>query len=198
MARKTEIDIYDLDETLLCGNSTRLYLDVLLYVARRRWQALTWLRTAAIAALRLSRIISHRRYKWLLWHAAAELSSASFAVFRDVYARRFELMLRPSMLEALERSRHDGHLVLVATAAYIEVLKPLQNRIDGAVATETAAASKYRNYVECRGQEKARRARAFVKEQNAEVCIIYTDGKDDGPLMDTFPDSVHCIVQPNR
>ena len=27
MAKKEEIDIYDLDETLLRGNSTRLYLD---------------------------------------------------------------------------------------------------------------------------------------------------------------------------
>ncbi len=197
MATKEEIDIYDLDETVLRGNSTRLYLDTLLRVARRHWQPVTWLRTATAAALRLSRIISHRRYKWLLWHAATGLSQAAAAVFRDEYAHRFREMLRPSILTALERSRRDAHHILVATAAYAEVLSPLHDLIDGSVATETASVAKYRDYVECRGDEKARRARRYVDERNATVSIIYTDGKDDAPLMDAFPKSMHCIVLPN-
>lgn len=197
MTRKEEIDIYDLDETLLCGNSTRLYLDTLLQVACSRWQAVTWLRTAATAALRLTRVISHRRYKWLLWHSAAGLSQSAAAVFRDVYGRRFVRIIRPSMLKALERSRRDGHYILVATAAYAEVLEPLHDLIDGAVATETASVAKYRDYVECRGDEKARRALRYVEKRGAKVSIIYTDGKDDGPLMAAFPESVHCIVLPN-
>ena len=163
MTKGEDIDIYDLDETLLRGNSTRLYLDVLLHVAHRRWQAFTWLRTATAAALRLSRIISHRRYKWLLWHASTGL----------------------------------WHHILVATAAYAEVLNPLHDLIDGSVATETATVTKYRDYVECRGDEKARRARKYVEERGATVSIIYTDGKDDAPLMVAFPKSVYCIVLPN-
>ncbi len=197
MAKKEEIDIYDLDETVLHGNSTRLYLDTLLYVARRRWQAITWLRTATVAALRLSRVISHRRYKWLLWHAATGLSKDAATVFRDEYARRFREMLRPSILTALERSRCDRHHILIATAAYAEVLSPLRAFIDGSVATETATVAKYRDYVECRGDEKARRALRYVEERGATVSIIYTDGKDDAPLMAAFPKSVHCIVLPN-
>ena len=130
MAKKEEIDIYDLDETLLRGNSTRLYLDTLLCVSRRRWQAIAWLRTAPAAGLRLLRIVSHRRYKWLLWHAATGLSPAVATEFRDEYARRFMEMLRPSILKALERSHRDGHHVLVATAAYAEVLEPLRDLID--------------------------------------------------------------------
>lgn len=196
MAKKEEIDIYDLDETLLRGNSTRLYLDVLLDVARRRWQVITWLRTAAVAALRLCRAISHRRYKWMLWHAATGLSPDAAVKFRDEYARRFREMLRPSLLKAMERSRRDEHHIMVATAAYAEVLGPLQGLIDGAVATETASTARYRDYLECRGDEKARRARLYVENRKADVSIIYTDGKDDGPLMAAFPKSVHCIVFP--
>ncbi len=197
MTKGEDIDIYDLDETLLRGNSTRLYLDVLLHVAHRRWQAFTWLRTATAAALRLSRIISHRRYKWLLWHASTGLSQDAADEFRDEYARRFKEMLRPSLLRALERSHRDGHHILVATAAYAEVLSPLHDLIDGSVATETATVTKYRDYVECRGDEKARRARKYVEERGATVSIIYTDGKDDAPLMVAFPKSVYCIVLPN-
>ncbi len=197
MATKTEIDIYDLDETLLRGNSTRLFLDTLLRVSFRRWQTFTWLRTAMAAALRLSRAISHRRYKWLLWHAATGLSQGAAADFREEYARRFMKMLRPSILKALERSRRDRHHVLIATAAYVEVPDLLHDLIDGSVATETATVAKYRDYVECRGNEKARRALRYVEERDATVSIIYTDGKDDAPLMAAFPKSLHCIVLPN-
>mgnify|MGYP002521588144 CR=1 FL=1 len=197
MATKTEIDIYDLDETLLRGNSTRLFLDTLLRVSFRRWQTFTWLRTAMAAALRLSRAISHRRYKWLLWHAAGGLSQGAAADFREEYARRFVKMLRPSMLKALDRSRCDGHHILVATAAYVEVLSPLQDHVDGVVATETAAVAEYSDYVECRADEKARRALRYVKERDASVGIIYTDGKDDGPLLAAFPQSMHRIVLPD-
>lgn len=179
----TKIDVYDLDETLLCGNSTRLYLSVLLRVSWQRMCLLTWARAVATAALRASRLISHRRFKWMLWHCGAGMSRGCAAEFDAMYRREFERMLRPSMVEALACSRREGRHILVATAAYREVLASLASRIDGAVATDTEGVARYRDYMECRGEEKARRVREYARSRGAEVATVYTDGADDEPLM---------------
>lgn len=189
-----EIDVYDLDETLLRGNSTRLYLGALLRVAIRHGQVVTALRAAGAAALRGARLTSHRRFKWQLWHARAGLSQWAAANFRHEFARGFVKMLRPSMVNALTASRRAGRHILVATAGYAEVPRLLRTRIDGVVGTETAAARSFKEYAECRGAEKADRVRRYAEALGGVVATIYTDGADDGPLLAAFPEARRCIV----
>ena len=161
----------DLDGTIIAGNTLRIYIAEGLRIMARR----NPMRAAAIAtlvALRKLRFISHRRMKF-----AALKRIKPDDVLRERFIRRFDSLRRPEVAEILDRYRHEGATILLATAAADIYIPWIWN--EPYVATPTADNPER---IECRGQAKMLAVKRFMQSDDILEAVI-TDHADDLALL---------------
>ena len=184
----TQIAVFDLDGTLLAGDSTAAWLRMLLLSS--------WVRCIAAAmtlpaCLPLLWFPASRRIgaSVLLWIATLGFDQNAIAQSIEAFAKRFErgecaLRWRNDGLAAMDRHRAAGDLVLVVTAAPVWLAQRLLAfRTDIAVLGSTLARC-WGGWIvkhHCHGQKKCR-----MLEQSGYGTAwdyAYTDSYDDAPLL---------------
>ena len=184
----TQIAVFDLDGTLLAGDSTAAWLRMLLLSS--------WVRCIAAAmtlpaSLPLLWFPASRRIgaSVLLWIATLGFDQNAIAQSIEAFAKRFErgecaLRWRNDGLAAMDRHRAAGDLVLVVTAAPVWLAQRLLAfRTDIPVLGSTLARC-WGGWIvkhHCHGQKKCR-----MLEQSGYGTAwdyAYTDSYDDAPLL---------------
>jgi phosphatidylglycerophosphatase C len=184
----TQMAVFDLDGTLLAGDSTVAWLRMLLLSS--------WARCIAAAmtspvSLPLLWFPASRRIgaSVLLWIATLGSDQDAIAQSIEAFAKRFEsgeraLRWRSDGLAAMDRHRTAGDLVLVVTAAPVWLAQRLlASRTDIPVLGSTLARC-WGGWIikhHCHGQQKCR-----MLEQSGYGAVwdyAYTDSYDDAPLL---------------
>jgi phosphatidylglycerophosphatase C len=196
------IAVFDLDGTLLAGDSTAAWLRTLLFS--------TWLRriAAAIAlpvCLFLVWIPSSRKVgaSILLWIATAGRDPEAITDSIQAFAKRVEqgagaVRWRGDGLATLQGHLAAGDRVIVVTAAPAWLAAPLlaswpQVRVIG-----STLARRWRGWViedHCFGKQKCRALQQ--KGYGSEWDFVYTDSYDDAPLLAAATEGAF-IVNPRR
>lgn len=155
--------VVDLDGTLFPGNTLREYTLYALRHSPNRLEIAFWV------ALRRAKLVSHRRMKWHILKASADLDCREFV--ESVYKN-----LSQPVQKLLATFR--GAEVVIATAAPERYSLPLAKKL-GCRCIATPDAERYSEYVENRGEVKLRR----VLDLNLPIRAVVTDHHDDLPLL---------------
>ncbi len=166
--------IVDLDGTYILGNSLHIYISEGFKRNLRLGHIGKSLKIGSLIMLRMLRVISHKKMKF----NCLELVPKDDNVFIDNFVARFEKAVNPTVRDFLSLKKNEGYRILLATAApdtYIPYIWSGEY-----IATR---ASGNRGMVECRGEEKARRAREWLLENNLKWGYAVSDHEDDTPLF---------------
>lgn len=182
------IAVFDLDGTLLAGDSTADWLRMLLFSS--------WLRgTAAVMTLPVTLLLvwmpSSRRIgaSILLWIATVGYDQNALAASIELFGKRFEqgersLRWRKDGLVAMDRHLAAGDRVLVVTAAPVWLAERLLTSRPDVHVLGSRLARRWGGWIlihHCYGKEKCR-----MLEQNGYGTAwdyAYTDSYDDAPLL---------------
>lgn len=164
--------IIDLDGTLVRGNTFRMFMRYLLQHSVRHRHFGTTAKLAVLSALRVGRLITHRRLKWNILRLGDKvLTEDDIASFVAEIPARFN----PRVRELVEPQK-----VVLATAAPVEYVAPLAKSLGVEfVATKRPETGRYRGFVECRGTEKLRQ----VQKKWGTGHDVVTDHADDLALL---------------
>ena len=188
MPGSTQIAVFDLDGTLLRGDSTAAWLRVLLLSS---WLRFTVAAITSPICLFLVWLPASRRIgaSVLLWIATVGYDQNALAESIEAFAKRFEqgersLRWRNDGLREMDRHLAAGDRVLVVTAAPVWLAERLlASRADVRVLGSTLV-RRWGGWVighHCYGKEKCR-----TLEQNGYGTAwdyAYTDSYDDAPLL---------------
>jgi len=183
-----QIAVFDLDGTLLAGDSTVAWLRMLLLSSGPRFLA------AAITlpvSLLLIRFPSLRRIgaSILLWIATLGYDKAALADSIESFARSFEagrtsLRWRRDGLHEMQRHMAAGERVIVVTAAPVLLAERLFAPYSGITVLGSTLGRWLGGWVvarHCHGREKCRALEA--SGCGAVWKYTYTDSHDDAPLL---------------
>lgn len=173
-------DVVDLDGTYCRGNTLHIYIrEGLLYNLKR----LNLWRVARILAFSMSRacrLCSHRAFKFGALDAAGDDDR-----LMNAFARRVNALVNEDVAARIDRSRRQGHIVLLATAAPDFYVRHIWK--GEYVATPWHPGEKYAT--ECRGEEKLRRVLEFTGGV-APTLVITDDTRDDAPIIASAKEAV--------
>jgi HAD superfamily phosphoserine phosphatase-like hydrolase len=184
--------VFDLDGTLIAGNSFHLWLLALL-----RWSLLTgrWLFTARLLVPVLARAlrrISHLELKRRVIRLSLTVPSAVGATFAQSLYRR----VRPELLACMARHKQQAMTVVIATAApevYLDGFARLCGA-DTLVGTNSLLSADW--------QENLRERKVqSLKERfgaDMELAVVYSDHSDDLPLLRRAQQAVIVCPSPKQ
>lgn len=144
----------------------------LLDMAWRRRKAGAVAQIMVLSALRLGRLITHRRLKW-------GILDVSDSVLTDKDIETFAKTLTPQFNPGVKALMQQQKTVLATAAPARYVAKLAELLGVEYVATERPQSGKYSEFVECRGSEKLRR----VTEKWGRDNDVVTDHADDLALL---------------
>ena len=185
---KKKIAFFDIDKTLIYGDS----LFSLYKYGCKNWLKYTILAPAvpAVYLLYRMRIIEREKMKEYFYRPLEKFEKSNYDEFFDKYilGRKID----KTFLELL-RLKKEGYYILLATAspyAYMRLWKE-RGYADGVVATKTLYKNEryYGKIVgrNCNKQEKLRRIKEYLEENNIEVdyknSIGFSDSDFDIPMM---------------
>ncbi len=183
MAIRHALTVTDLDGTYVRGNTLHIYIrcGIAQMVRRRAFGKL--LRTLGLLALRRLHLVGHRTMKF----GICGLIDPEDNSLREDFRTRVEPMINPAVRDALK-----GHYARLLATAAPETYVPWI--WDGPYVATRMEDNPGRT--ECRGEEKLRRIREFIKPgPPVEPYTLYTDHSDDIPLMHAFREVV--LVSPS-
>ena len=201
---KQELAVFDVDGTLIRGDSFVLYL---VFVLLRRPSR--WLRAPVLAFGVLLFMLSARDNSWLkahfVHHVLGGLAPGSEQVLTERFVERLaRTRVKPGGFATLRRHLDAGHLVILLSAGLDSYLRPLAVRLGVAHLVATRVERNQRGAMtgrlsgeNCRGAEKLRRLGAFLGDAGPiGTRTAYTDHHSDLPLL--LAVDVPIAVDPTR
>lgn len=178
--------VFDLDGTLVRGDSFALFTRHLLF--RQRWRAAVALASAAVLVPMLS-LARTRRYalRALVWLATVGMTEPHFTALAEQFAVTRAAQPIPAALDRLHRHVAAGDRVIVATACADPLATAICDRLGLGDDVEVVAAALrpgrtgMRPYLRCRGTQKLDRLRQVGV--HAPIDHAYTDSALDLPLL---------------
>lgn len=180
--------IFDLDGTLLSGNSWRVYLR---HVALRRPESTS--ATLGALAMRACGLIDGRTLREAALRPMRGRDAVQvFAEGETLVARRVRSLLRPRGLRELDRCRSEGYELVLATGAFDFIAKPLAGElgIPRVVCTCLAYSGEGKCLAkiegpEARGEQKAALLRGMFASEAVdwENSRAFSDDLEDTPLF---------------
>jgi phosphatidylglycerophosphatase C len=183
-----QIAVFDLDGTLLAGDSTIAWLRMLLLSS---WVRCIAAALIAPACLLLLWFPASRRIgaSILLWIATWGYDQNAIALSIEAFAKRFEsgepaLRWRNDGLAAMDRHRAAGDLVLVVTAAPVWLAQRLLAIRTGIPVLGSTLVRRWGGWIlehHCHGQKKC----GMLEQSGYGTAwdYAYTDSYDDAPLL---------------
>lgn len=165
--------IFDLDGTLLKGNSFRWFTEYVLSLSSQRSRT-QFVKLCGMLVIRKLHLCSHRRLKWHLMKVADKVLTP------DDY-REFALLMKerldPAMLSMLPPTEE----FMVLTAASEEYVRPFIKLMGWKyfISTMRPESGLYKEYSEFRGEHK----RILLAILHIEISAVFTDHSDDIPLL---------------
>jgi len=201
--RRATVAVFDLDGTLMRGDTYRRYL--LGYMQR---QPRLFLRLPLLGGFWLAHVLGLRGNAWLkqrfLTTIMGGATPAEIEPWTDRFlARAMRSGLRPRALETLRRHKSAGHTLVLATASFDFYVDRLGQMLgfDQVVCTRAAwEAGNLAGTIDganCHGEEKVRRLNAHFGAQRGGCRVLaYTDHHSDLPLLQWADEPV--AVNPTR
>lgn len=170
--------VFDLDGTLLRGNSLHEYIKAALSIAFRRRNYGRTLRIGLYPTLRVLRVVSHNTMKRHVLHAIVPGED-----LRREFVARIDRIRNGDLWELLEVKRREGYAILLATAApeiYIPWIWEGEY-----VCTDNAVTD------DCRGDRKLEKVFEYARSHGMELKFAAADGSDDLPLINAAQEKLH-------
>jgi phosphatidylglycerophosphatase C len=192
------VAVFDLDDTLVRGDSFALFTRHLLF--RRRWRAALALLSAPLLWPMLFLSTTRRTaIGGLLWIATAGLSEGEFTALAKRFAATHADRRIPHALDRLHHHIDTGDRVLIATACADPLATAICAELDLPGVEIVAARLRrgrtgMRPVLGCRGAEKVQRLRAAGV--TLPVDYAYTDSAVDLPLLQVA--THRYLVEPSR
>jgi phosphatidylglycerophosphatase C len=179
------VAVFDLDDTLVRGDSFGLFLRRLLF--RQRWRAAAALAAAPVLWPMLFTPVTRRAaVRCLLWLASAGLSERQFTTLALSFAATHANGRIPVAIDRLRQHLEAGDRVVIVTACADPLATAICDRLDLPGIEVIAAKLRpgrtgMRPALGCRGPEKVDRIRAAGIA--LPVDYAYTDSAVDLPLL---------------
>lgn len=181
--------VFDLDGTLLAGDSTETWLRTLLVSAWWRLLPALLILPLALALIKFSRLRRHGA-SILLWIATVGYDEVSLMAKATEFAESFRrertrLRWRQDGIDVLQQHLAAGHRVIVVTAAPAclaeRLLMPWADRLCVIGSSLSRIAGGWVGGRHCRGLEKCR----FLAERGFgnRWSYAYSDSDDDAPIL---------------
>jgi len=195
---------FDMDNTVLCDSSGRLYLQYL-----RRKGLLAWPRWLAITWQVGLYMIGLTSFPQLMARLMTQVAGADEAEAWRISVAWFDEMLRdyinPAARERISWHREQGHRVAIVSASTPYAVSPVAHELglgDNYLATRLEVISgRFTGRViepPCYGAGKVALAHAYSMQHNLDLAAsyFYTDSHHDLPLLESVGHPV--AVNPNR
>lgn len=181
--------VFDLDGTLIAGNSFHLWILHLL-----RWSVLhgqwgVFIRLCWLSILRITRRIDHIELK----KSTLRLSLVVPTEQCQLFTKKLFAQVRPELLMRMQGHKQDGMLVVIATAAlelYLVGFAELCGA-DQLLATSSVLTDEWQENL------KAQKLLSLQQVYGADaiICVAYSDHSDDLPLLAAAQEAI--IVAPS-
>ena len=180
MGTRCKAVIVDLDGTYVVGNSLKMYFKWLCGKSLRRVKLGTFLTLVVCIGARKLRLISHASMKSAVLRRCGWLTTIDMLQFCAKLLKK----VNADVVQQIAEYQSNGCRIVMATAAP-DIYAPTFASLCGFDAClSTAAPIKGKPYVECRGEEKLRRVKDWLKANDADMVAFFTDHEDDRPLAD--------------
>lgn len=179
------IAVFDFDGTIIHGDSV---VNMLTYGRQKGLVSIGQLLYAAAAgALYHLHIIGPMPSKRAAHAFLPKMPDAKREAFLKAFAQTLVDRARPEALQQMSKHRADGELVLICSASghcYMHYVAEML-QADALLCTPCDAQGLPEG-VNCRGEEKVRRVRAWLKETHQEDALLtagYGDTAGDAPIL---------------
>jgi phosphoserine phosphatase len=173
MVSRRKLVVVDLDGTLIAGNSLHIYLKCGAAELLRTGNIISALKVLGLGALRVLRIISHRRMKFA---AIAMIERTEH--LRQVFCAKIDSIRRPEVEMLINEFRAADCDVILATAAADVYVDWIWQGVSLATPIEGNS-----NRVELRGSTKRDAVLQYMQQHNAQLHAVVTDHADDLALL---------------
>ncbi len=195
---------FDMDNTVLCGSSGRLYLQ---YLRRKRllsgprWLAITWQVGLYVTGLTSFPQLMAR----LMTQVAGSDEAEAWRISEAWFAEMLRDYIAPAARERIDWHRQQGHRVAIVSASTPYAVSPVAHDLglgDDYLATrlEVISGRFTGKLIEppCYGVGKVTLARAYSIQHNLDLAVsyFYTDSHHDLPLLESVGYPV--AVNPSR
>lgn len=184
----TPAAVVDLDGTYLRGNSLKLYIVCGFRYNLGKMRLLSAFRIGSLVALRMARLISHRRMKFAVLSMLVKDRT-----FESDFSRKAHADIDIRVAKIIDDLRGSGYRILLATAApdiYIPAIW------DGDyIATRT---SDNKEMTECRGEQKRLEVETWLKSNGCRLDTVISDHYDDAPLFMANSEGTNMLVKPDK
>jgi phosphoserine phosphatase len=173
MVSRRKLTVVDLDGTLIAGNSLHIYLKCGVGELWRTGNIIAALKVLGLGALRVLRLISHRRMKF----AALTLIEPTQHL-REVFCAKINSIRRPEVDMLIDEMRSTGSEIILATAAADVYVDWIWHGVS--LATPVA---NNKTRTELRGATKRNAVLQYAQQHNLQLYAVITDHADDLALL---------------
>lgn len=166
----------DLDGTLVNGNTLHIYFRCALEDMLLRGRLADVAFCTGLLVMRRMNFVDHRTMKFGIFRRIRPTDR-----LRTRFIAATKRLVRRDVADLIEGYRAQGYAILLATAAPADYIRDIwEGRY---VATDMNPVTNPRR-VECRGNEKLRRVKAYAKSHGFRLAAAISDeADDDAPLL---------------
>lgn len=185
---RTPCTVVDLDGTYVDGNTLKIYLGCGLryLMAKRKISAV--IRVLSAVVRRKLKLCDHRQMKEVI---LSELYP--YADLLEDFSRRVVGHINPDVKNLIARNAHQGHRILMATAAPEFYVRSFWS--GDLVATDFRPEEPM---IECSVMEKVSRVNQWFKDNDCRIDTVVTDSVDDAGLFVMNANGTNVLVKPSK
>lgn len=185
--------VADMDCTLLSINSWPVFAKAVLFreLSRGNWST-AW-RLFSLHRASHNGKANHREVKHAFAKRSREYPKQFFDCLTDKLTKKVNRQVERILREAASR----GAAVIIATAAAAEYSRPLLKHMGFShIISSSAADCPIDQYVETKGNIKAKAVERMLNDLNLKAYMVLTDNGHDLPLLQTFGEARRVLVRP--
>ncbi len=185
--------IVDLDGTLICGNTLRMYMKYCIISYMHSFRIGRLLRMVVAIILRGCRISTHIQMKRNIMTLTTDLNDDKHI---NEFVDKVFVNINTAVESDLKSLQSTGHPVYLATAAPEIYSTVIASRINAAGVVATPFPSKKFEWQETRGDEKLSKVKKLLDINEHKIWRVYTDHHDDLPIVTNAIETI--LVNPSK
>lgn len=179
------LTVVDLDGTYISANSLIIYLRCgLTYLIKKCKLSATARLLVAVLRRKLG-LSAHTQMKYVILDTLSQ-----YPEILPNFAAEANKCINCEIRDLLDSRRSNGHRILLATAAPKFYVQKIWN--GDFVATEF---ERWQPMIECKGIEKLKRVKEFIKTTGCHLNTVISDHIDDKPLFEYNKSGVNLLVR---
>lgn len=182
------VTVVDLDGTYIKGNSLIIYLSCGIKYLASRGKAMAIARILRAILLRKLGRYSHYDMKSIILSELFPYPEILIDFRREILKH-----INRNVRKLIDKNIHDGHRILLATAAPAYYVRSIW---DGEFLASDFEQGKA--LTECVKSEKAKRVKHWIETHNCYIDTVLTDSIDDFELVDLNKQGTNILVNPSN